>query len=417
LKSKLLDSPTLRQWTSVHAGKNLFWLLLDYITAAIIITLTVFFWHNREAWGLHFSTSIIVGIISVVLIGCTQHRIGLMGHEASHYLLHPDRRTNDILAELFCFFPVFGTLSQYRAKHLSHHLHPNDPERDMNMRGTRAKKLYSQFPMPKPSFIYNYYIKFFWPPFVIYNLVDLLRVVTIGSGLSPIPKDAKNPGEKLPFYKNATIWGIAYMAIFIGVTKMSRQHDLSFFFIAIASTYVVGLAICAMLPESWFAQPGGKLNHSFRFGGVLRLTFISVLLAALGLSYRLTGVWTSGYFLLLWILPLIYVFPYMMLLREIYQHANADQGNLTNSRVMFTDPFTKWALLGYGNDAHLIHHIYPNIPQYHLFEVHEKLLESDSDYREVAEETYGVYSTNEKGRHSLMDSLAASPDPRLSEPQ
>lgn len=409
VKTKLLDSPTLRQWTAVHAGRNLLWLFLDYVTAAVIITLTVYFWHNREAWGLHFATSVIVGIVAVILVGCTQHRIGLMGHEASHYLLHPDRKTNDILAELLCFFPVFGTLSQYRAKHLSHHLHPNDPERDMNMRGSRARKLYSHFPMPKPSFIYNYYIKFFWPPFVIYNLVDLLRVVTIGSGLSPIPKDEKNPAEKNPFYKNATIWGIAYMAIFVGIVQLSRERELSFFFISLASTYLLGLVVTMRLPETWFTRPGGKLSHSFRFAGVLRLTFVTALLLSLGLSFRLTGVWTAGYFLLLWILPLIYVFPYLMLLREIYQHANADQGDLTNSRVMFTDPFTKWALLGYGNDAHLIHHIYPNIPQYHLLEVHEKLLESNSNYREVAEETYGVYSTSGEDHHSLLDSLSAQP--------
>jgi fatty acid desaturase len=410
VKVKLIDSPTHRQRPKVHASKNLFWLALDYLAAALVITGTIYFWRHSADWGLHFAWNIALGIVSVILVGCLQHRIGLMGHEASHYMLHPNRKTNDILAELLCFFPIFGTLTQYRAKHLSHHLYPNDPDRDMNMNGTRAKKLYSRFPMPKPSFIYNYYIKFFWPPFVIYNLNDLLQVVTIGSGLSPIPEEEQNEAggevKNRPFYKNATMWGIAYMAIFVGAIHASQWHGLPVFFGTLAAVYAIGVITWKILPDTWFQRPGGKLGHTLRFSGFLRLTFITVLLTALGLSHTLTGVWTGGYFMLLWILPLIYVFPYTMLLREIFQHANADQGELTNSRVMHADPFTHWALLGYGNDAHLVHHIYPNIPQYHLHNAHEKLLKVAPDYQRLAEETYGTFASSKTNRQSLLDSLA-----------
>jgi fatty acid desaturase len=410
VKVKLLDSPTLRTWTKVHTSKNLAWLALDYLTATIVIAATIYFWRQSADWGLHYSWNIVVGIVAVIVVGCVQHRIGLMGHEASHYLLHPNRKTNDILAELLCFFPVFGTLTQYRAKHISHHLYPNDPDRDMNMNGTRAKKLYSRFPMPKPSFIYHYYIKFFWPPFVIYNLSDLLRVVTIGSGLSPIPEEDQNEaGGKVkhrPFYKNATMWGIAYMAFFIVAMRLTETRPLPVFLAALAASYAIGVLGWRLLPNSWFQRPGGKLGHSLRFSGFLRLTFISVLLGALGLTHVLTGVWAGGYFILLWILPLIYVFPYLMLLREIFQHANADQGDLTNSRIMHADPFTHWGLLGYGNDAHLVHHIYPNIPQYHLYEAHLKMLEVAPDYKNLAEETYGTFASSDTNRQSLLDSLA-----------
>ena len=43
-----------------------------------------------------------------------------------------------------------------------------------------------------------------------------------------------------------------------------------------------------------------------------------------------------------------------MLLREIYQHANADCGRLSNSRIFFADRFTGWAILMYGQDIHLL---------------------------------------------------------------
>jgi fatty acid desaturase len=136
------------------------------------------------------------------------------------------------------------------------------------------------------------------------------------------------------------------------------------------------------------------------------MTFVTALATSFGITFRLTGVWAGGYFLLLWVVPLIYVFPYLMLLREIYQHANADEGDLTNSRMMFTDPFTRWAVLGYGNGAHLVHHIYPNIPQYHLSEVHIRLLENSEAYETAAEETYGILRPWSENQPSLLDALS-----------
>ena len=62
-----------------------------------------------------------------------------------------------------------------------------------------------------------------------------------------------------------------------------------------------------------------------------------------------------------------------MLLRDVYQHSNADSGRLTNSRVFFTDPFTRWAVFVYGQDMHIPHHLFPAIPHYRLGELHKIL--------------------------------------------
>ncbi len=97
-----------------------------------------------------------------------------------------------------------------------------------------------------------------------------------------------------------------------------------------------------------------------------------------------------------------------MLLREIYQHANAGTGNLDNSRIIHADPFTRWAVLGYGNDFHLIHHIYPNIPHYQLREAHEQLRNGSDEYREQAEENRGIFKGSEGGQRPLIESLEQS---------
>ena len=50
-------------------------------------------------------------------------------------------------------------------------------------------------------------------------------------------------------------------------------------------------------------------------------------------------------------------FMFFMYLRDVYQHSNADAGRLTNSRVFFTNPFTRWAVFVSSQDMHIPHHL------------------------------------------------------------
>ncbi len=45
--------------------------------------------------------------------------------------------------------------------------------------------------------------------------------------------------------------------------------------------------------------------------------------------------------------------PFFMLVSNVYQHTNADDGRLTSTRVFFPDPFTRWAVFVYGQDMHV----------------------------------------------------------------
>ena len=73
---------------------------------------------------------------------------------------------------------------------------------------------------------------------------------------------------------------------------------------------------------------------------------------------------------------------FFMFLRDVYQHSNADDGRLTNSRVFFTDPFTRWAVFVYGQDMHIPHHLFPAVPHYRLRKLHELLKWVHPDYRD-----------------------------------
>ena len=110
-----------------------------------------------------------------------------------------------------------------------------------------------------------------------------------------------------------------------------------------------------------------------------------------------------------------------MLLRDIYQHANADDGKLTNSRVFLVNPVLRWGMFIYGQDIHLTHHLYPTIPHYRLRRLHDVLREENAEYAEHVVEAHGVF-WNRTGAPTALECLlpsAAAPAPaaKLEEPK
>jgi fatty acid desaturase len=91
-----------------------------------------------------------------------------------------------------------------------------------------------------------------------------------------------------------------------------------------------------------------------------------------------------------------------MLLRDLFQHANADGGKLTNSRVAECNPLLRWGMFIYGQDVHLTHHLYPAVPHYRLRALHEALMRQPCDYRDEVIECHGTI-TNPRRLPSLLD--------------
>jgi len=351
--------------------------------------------------GAGLGWTVPVWMLSALIIGCLQHRIGLMGHEASHNLLARNRVLNDILGELLCFLPMFASIVQYRAKHLAHHLYPNNPDKDPNLGNGKAERLYAKFPMPKAEFVYQYYLKFFWPPFVLANLLDLIDVIAIGSGMGPVPDKPKKKDKQR---RTASLLGVAYLFALILTLRLDHWYGVPVV-LSVGICWTVAFVVWLMLPRSAFFQ-GARLNFPIKLGGLMRFTFFTLLLGSLGYLAQETGWDPSLAFCVLWIFPLIYVFPYLMILREVFQHANAGKGRLDNSRIIHADLFTRWVLLGYGNDFHLIHHLYPNIPQYNLRRLHQKFTKESPEYKESIEENQGIHITQEGQPLSVLDALA-----------
>ena len=131
------------------------------------------------------------------------------------------------------------------------------------------------------------------------------------------------------------------------------------------------------------------------------MAYYTIVLVSLAYLRWCTGGRSAIYPVLLWLVPLGSSFMFYMFLRDVYQHSNADSGRLTNSRVFFTDPFTRWAVLVYGQDMHIPHHLFPAVPHYRLRRLHELLKWLHPDYRDQVVETHGTFHDDSWPTHDL----------------
>jgi hypothetical protein len=267
--------------------------------------------------------------------------------------------------------------------------------------------------MAKRHFAIRYGLGFFWPPFVLSNLLDLLRVITLGGGAAARSQrdggGTPPSGDKAASPVLASRLGVAYI---IALAILLRAANLAGFSVwtTLLVSYAVGLIGWKLLPATAFA-PRKSAPIDPKWTALFRMTVYSAFFGTTALVLQYTGYQSFPAFFLLWVFPLVYVFPYLMLVREIFQHANAGTGELDNSRIMNVSPLIRWAVLGYGNDYHLVHHLYPNIPCYRLAEVHEHLASEVPRYRREVTETKGLRSRRRQPESpSLLDCLAEPKD-------
>jgi fatty acid desaturase len=60
-------------------------------------------------------------VLVLMFIAARQHALLIIGHDASHFTLLPDRRWNDWIADLILFWPGFLSVGTYRFFHRDHH--------------------------------------------------------------------------------------------------------------------------------------------------------------------------------------------------------------------------------------------------------------------------------------------------------
>lgn len=398
----------LRKLRGIDNFTNLGYLAVDYLTLMLILSATICWTICRRWAGWPWAADVPVFLASIVLMGGVQHRLAGLAHEASHFTFLRNRFANDLLADLFCMFPLFATLQQYRMTHMAHHQFTNDWERDPDLADAGLAKGMHRFPMSQRKFFWTYFVKGVLPISMGAYLAKIAWQAVFGGGRNPYLVDrrhGKGQTRAAAPVRWTSLLGLGYT---IGLALCLRQQYLwGHSGLLIASAVGAFLAACAVvlvLPSSAFFPCPIKGAYSSRTASLLRLGWMTTLVVSFPLARRITGFDFSPYFWLCWVAPFPTSFGWFMMLRDVYQHANADQGRLTNSRVFFTDPFTRWAIFVHGQDMHIPHHLFPMIPHYNLPRAHRLLQRRSEEYRRNVVECHGTFH-NDTADPTILDVL------------
>jgi len=411
LQRPTFENPVLQRrlmaLRKVDNTTNLLYLAGEYLTLFLVAAMAVLFSVFRESCGLAWWWNVPVFAAAVVLIGGIQHRLAGLGHEAAHYSFMKNRFLNDLIPDLFCMFPLFSAIHFYRVFHLGHHQFTNDPERDPDLLNLGPAKRASEFPMTRRRFMFVIYLSALVAPlrWLRYQWA-YLQVNTLGMGRSVYRNKLAIPGQSSQArFRLGTALGIAYVFGFAALLGALTRLGLPHWIIPAALLgMVLAAAVSYGLPEWAIYRSPFRQVYSPRFASAVRLGFYTTVLSILASVRWATGGTSFIYPILLWQLPLGTSFVFFMFLRDVYQHSNADTGRLTNSRVFFPDPFTRWAVFVYGQDMHVPHHLFPAVPHYRLGRLHELLKSSHAGYRLDVVEAHGTFHDH-RNRRTILDEM------------
>jgi fatty acid desaturase len=406
LESQILQREImrLRQRDNVT---NLFYLALDYFCLVAVVGTTIAFAQLRVKWHLPWTWNVPVFATAIVLVGGIQHRFAGLGHESAHFAFLENRVLNDLIADLFCMFPLMTTVQFYRLFHMAHHQFTNDPTRDPDLLNVGHGKRADEFPMTRWRFIRVIYFCFLTAPirFLRYQW-GYIVVNALGQGRNTYQErnSARGlTGNGRP--RLGTIFGIMYLfAITLLFYRLGLAMPPHWFVPVILFAIALATVTIYCLPDWALFWSPIRQAYSTRSASVVRLAYYTTVLAILVHLGRETGGLSTFYAFMLWVVPMGSSFMFFMFLRDVYQHSNADAGRLTNSRVFFTDPFTRWAVFVYGQDMHIPHHLFPTVPHYRLRALHQLLRRSHQQYRDQVVETHGTFYDG-KGRRTILDEM------------
>lgn len=389
---------------------NFRYIALVYTIIFVTIGATVWSFHLVAGAGLGWWWNIPAVIVATVVIGASQHQLGGIIHEGTHYILFKDRVLNEAVSDWLGAFPIYTSTYAFRLHHLAHHQFVNDPERDPNFNQARDSGHWLDFPVA--------HIELLMGVVRLLNPVNLFKYILARARYSALGVDSNPYADK---DKPGSAWALR-AGILFAVGTPFVVIPLIYFGYWTAVAVVLPLLWGATLYYYWHIRdedyPQSVFNPviSHRVTAYSRVSYLGGLYSVLTVLEFYTGAPVWGYFLLLWLMPLFTTFPLFMILREWVQHGNADRGRFTNSRIFLVNPLVRYAVFPFGMDYHLPHHLYASVPHYNLAELHEAM-KDNPEYAEKARLVEGwVWPTeNGKGYPTVMDVLGPDYTPHTDE--
>lgn len=367
------------------------WRYLAMNWAIIAGSIALAIWGEAELRATGHSALWVIPIaaLTITVIGACQHQLGGAIHEGTHFYLFANRTLNEVASDWLAAFPIYTSTHHFRLHHLSHHQFVNDPKNDPNFAQAEQSGHWLDFPLTHVEMVRGL-LRLLWIPNLVSYTVARARYSALGLGDNPYG-DPKRPGHWLTaaigILFAAVVPGIILALLTLGVSANATLGT-------IGTLYVAAMAFYLLIPDDWYQGSRVEPVFSYRVLFTTRLTFMAILYMALT-AIDLTGynkAW--GYFALYWVVPLFTTFPVFMILREWLQHGNADRGKMTNSRVFMTGPIFNYAVMPWGMNYHLPHHLMSSVPHYNLGKLHQLLLR-DPEYAEKGVVVEGLYGPSD----------------------
>lgn len=337
-------------------------------------------------------------VVAILAIGASQHQLGAVIHEGTHYTLFENRKFNELASDYLGGFPIYTSTQSYRLHHFAHHQFVNDPDRDPIATQASETGHWLDFPVTHVQLLKGF--------LRLINPLNLVRYMISRAKHSALPQGTN------PFFDadhEANPWAVNVGILFaVGVPvvmiPLILMHQQSAALVFIAAAWAAMVIFYVVLPDNQWPRARITPTISDRATIIGRMSYLGAVYGALTAIEYGTGVGAWGYYGLFWLLPLFTAFPVFMVLREWIQHGNADRGRLTNSRVFLVDPVSRYAVFPLGMDYHLPHHLYASVPHYKLKALHEALLR-DPEYAEKGQVVEGWMGASRSGEPSIVKVL------------
>jgi fatty acid desaturase len=413
-KGKSLKDPQLnkkiQQLRQTDNYTNFFHLAGVYLFIALVIGATLGFYHYQSLLGFSFWWNIPVTFLAIMLVGVGQHRLGGLAHDALHHLMFKNRYLNELVSDWFCMFPIFSITHFFRLEHLGHHQNVNDPKKDPDVSLLKETGYWLEGPTSKKQ--------------LLGKLLRLLNIPSLFRYMAIRSQYASFLTHKNPYWRKEAKFSKIYNSVFFGqylampvltTALLWYGNPILLAMVPIVCTLAL-LLFYVLMPAEFYQQNRFYPVIPLRVLTIMRMTFISAIYIALTWISYFTGHWAIFYFILLWLVPTFTSFSFFTILQQGVQHANADRGWLTNSRVFILNPLVDFCLFPFGLGYHQPHHMFPSVPHYRLRELHKILLDYP-EYREHAVVVKGyLFSPDHPQKYlTVLDGLGPAYEPEVSQ--
>ena len=371
LTSQVTEMRQLDNWT------NWRYLAIEYAYLSVMLGIGF-------ALCVGWSSSIIstwlfvpAAVLISVFVGIGQHRLVMLGHEASHFSLFRSKVQNELVSDWFCFFPIWITTYNYRLQHLAHHQHTNDPELDPDFAYMSTCGHHYKPPMERRDFIWRCLVG---PALAIPNQLRFLFIRVRLAFLTGVMAKFRRPEA----WVSRAIF-VGFLVVFLsglGYAYFANRPSLVWPWAGIVMAGL--LVVVHLVPRNSLIESSFKSYLNPRWALLGRLAYITLLFSILVDLRLATGLPFVMAYYVLWVFPLATTFSFLMLLREDIQHSHTMPGRFRNTRDAEVPWLMKWAVFPYGMDLHLAHHLFSMVPHYRLSELN-KLLQTTTAYAEQRE--------------------------------